>query len=359
MPTSLKDVAARAGVSARTVSNVVNGSGVVAPATRERVQQAVDELGYRPNAAARNLRTGRTGLVGLVVPEIDSPYFSEMAALLAVAVEGRSWTLLTDATGGDAERERRLLGGARRQLVDGLILSPWALTPDDIARHAGAVPLVLIGEHVPDGVVDHVAVDNVAAARAATAHLLALGRRRVAVVGVGANGAGATARLRLQGYHEALAAAGLPRDPALEAGTGALHRADGAAALRRLLDLPEPPDAVFCFTDQLALGALRVALERGLDVPGDLAVVGFDDIEDGRYATPSLTTVSPDKAATARLAVECLADRIAERAAVRAQGGTAPGEAPGGGGTAPARTVVVAHRLEVRESTVGRAVAPG
>jgi DNA-binding LacI/PurR family transcriptional regulator len=99
---------------------------------------------------------------------------------------------------------------------------------------------------------------------------------------------------------------------------------------------------VFCFTDQLALGALRVALERGLDVPGDLAVVGFDDIEDGRYATPSLTTVAPDKVATARLAVACLAERIED-----------PGAGPA------ARNVVVAHRLEVRESTVGRAAAAG
>ena len=342
MAASLKDVAARAGVSPRTVSNVVNESPLVAEGTRRRVQQALDELQYRPNTAARHLRGGRTGLIGLVVPEIDSPYFSEIAALVSAAVEERSWTLLTDATGGDAERERRLLTGARRHLVDGIVLSPWALTAEDINGRANAVPLVLIGEHGPDGLVDHVAVDNVAAAAEATTHLLALGRRRVAVVGTGARGAGATARLRLQGYRQALHAAGLTPDPTMEMPVEALHRADGARAMRALLARPGRPDAVFCLTDQLALGALRVALEHGLDVPGDLAVVGFDDIEDGRYSTPSLTTVAPDKRATAAGAVACLADRI-----------------DGTGADLPARNIVVGHRLIVRESSVGRAAAPG
>jgi DNA-binding LacI/PurR family transcriptional regulator len=298
------------------------------------VQRALEELQYRPNAAARNLRAGRSGLVGLVIPEIASPYFGELAALVVRAAEDHSWTVLVDQTDGDAERERRLLEGAGGQVVDGLIVSPWALSPTELRRRPDGVPLVLLGEQDADGLLDHVAVDSVAAAAEATRHLISLGRTRIAAIGVQPHLANGTARQRLEGYRLALTEAGLPLDPELEVPVTALHRADGAAAMRRLLDRGYHVDAVFCFSDQLALGALRVALQRGCRVPDDVAIVGFDDVEDGRYATPSLTTISPDKAAIARQAVACLADRLARE--------------PYSG---PPRRIVVAHRLLVREST--------
>ncbi|WP_369055178.1 LacI family DNA-binding transcriptional regulator [Kineococcus terrestris] len=342
MGPSMKDVAALAGVSPRTVSNVVSGAVPVAPATRARVEEALRALRYRPNAAARSLRRGRSGLVALVVPEVDSPYFGEIAALLSAAAEERGWTLLIEQTSGDRERERHLLDGVRAQLVDGVVFSPWSLRGEDLAHRRDTAPLVLLGERVADGVADHVVVDNVAAAAGATAHLLALGRRRVAAVGARSRVGEDTARLRLDGYRSALAAAGVDHDPRLELPVDALHRADGAAAARRLLAGGPPVDALFCFTDQLALGALRVLHEHGLRVPEDVAVVGFDDVEDGRYATPSLTTVAPDKRALVREAVRCLAERIDVR----------DGEDPG------PRSVVVGHRLVVRETTAGRAGAP-
>src|SRR5918998_693084 len=132
MAVSLKEVAERAGVSVRTVSNVVSGFALVAPDTRERVQRVLDEVGYRPNAAARHLRGGRSGLIGLVIPEITSPYFAELAGHLVQQAEARSWLLLVQQTDGDAERERRLLNGVQGQTVDGLVLSPWALSPADL-----------------------------------------------------------------------------------------------------------------------------------------------------------------------------------------------------------------------------------
>src|SRR5690349_17180479 len=307
---SLRDVAERAGVSIRTVSNVVNGFPLVAPHTRERVQRIIDELQYRPNAAARRLRGGRSGIVALVVPEIASPYFSEVAALIARGAEERSWTVLVEQTDGDAERERRLLGGIPNQFVDGLIVSPWALSPTELRREPGGAPLVLLGEQDADQLFDHVVIDNVAAAEAVTRHLIGLGRTRIAAVGLQPHLANGTAQLRLTGYRRALAEAGIPADPALEVPVWALHRADGAAAMQDLLHGGHSIDAVFCFTDQLALGALRVALRAGLRVPGDVAVAGFDDIEDGRYSSPSLTTVTPDKAAIAEHALACLDERM-------------------------------------------------
>ncbi|MEU8385391.1 LacI family DNA-binding transcriptional regulator [Streptosporangium sp. NPDC048865] len=368
MGASLKDVAARAGVSVRTVSNVVNDFPLVAPETRRRVLRALEELQYRPNAAARQLRGGRSGLIGLVIPEIDSPYFGELASLLVREAQEHAWTLLVDQTDGDPERERLLLEGMRGQVVDALIMSPWGLSPADLRRRADAVPLVLLGEQDAAGLIDHVSVDSVAATAEATRHLIGLGRRRIAAIGVQPHLANGTAEQRVTGYRQALRAAGTPHDPALEVPVTTLHRADGARAMRRLLDEGHAPDAVVCFSDQLALGALRAALDHGLAVPRDLAVCGFDDIEDGRYANPSLTTVSPDKTEIARQALSCLADRLGRpgrpgnspargrRAAVPA-GTPDPATTPAGtGGTAAsaARRIVVAHRLVIRESTAGR-----
>ena len=337
MTASLRQVAERAGVSIRTVSNVVSGFAQVAPETRARVQQAIDELQYRPNAAARHLRGGRSGLVALAIPEIASPYFGELAGLLVREAEQRSWMLLVQQTDGDAGRERRLLDGVRGQVVDGLVLSPWALSPQELRRSGGGVPLVLLGEQDADGLLDHVAVDSVAAAREATHHLVALGRTRIAAIGPQPHLVNGTAARRLEGYRLALAEAGLAADPALEVPVDRLHRADGAAAMTRLLDAGRPVDAIFCFSDQLALGAMQAAVRRGVRIPDELAVVGFDDVEDGRYANPSLTTVSPDKATIAREALACLADRFA-----------------GGPADRPARRVVAGHWLVVRDSTGGR-----
>ncbi|MEV8503303.1 LacI family DNA-binding transcriptional regulator [Actinoplanes sp. NPDC051475] len=332
MSASLRQVAERAGVSIRTVSNVVSGFALVAPETRARVQAAIDELNYRPNAAARHLRGGRSGLVALAIPEIASPYFGELAGLLAEEAERRSWMLLVQQTGGDAEHERGLLGGVRGQVVDGLVLSPWALSPAELRRRPDAVPLVLLGEQDADGLLDHVAVDSVTAARDATRHLIGRGRTRIAAIGLQPHLENGTAARRVEGYRQALAEAGMPADPELEIAVQRLHRADGADAMRHLLDAGPAVDAVFCFSDQLALGAMQTALRAGLRIPDDLAVVGFDDVEDGRYATPALTTVTPDKAAIAREALACLADRIS------------------GDRAAPARRIVVPHTLTVRDS---------
>jgi DNA-binding LacI/PurR family transcriptional regulator len=340
MAVGLRDVAERAGVSVRTASNVANDYAHVAPATRRRVQQAIDELGYRPNMAARQLRQGRTETISLVVPEIDSPYFAELASLTVRIAEERGWTVHIDQTDGDADRERRMTAGPVGRSVDGVICSPWAVGPDELSRLA-AGPLVLLGERAAAGGLDHVAIDNVAASRTATRHLVALGRRRIAAVGAQPHLHNDTARLRLEGYRTALGEAGLPVLDELVEPVTRLHRPDGAAAMARLLDAPAGPggvDAVFCFTDELALGAVRTLADQGLRVPEDVAVVGFDDIEDGRYAVPSLSTVSPDKEEIARLALQCLADRIADP-------------------SAPARDLVAAHRLVARGSTARATVA--
>ncbi|RZU71809.1 LacI family transcriptional regulator [Micromonospora kangleipakensis] len=331
----LKDVAERAGVSVKTVSNVVNGYLHVRPDTRARVEEAIAELNYRPNLSARNLRKGRTGVIALAVPELDIPYFAELARHVVTAAAAHGWTVLIDQTGGGPEQERKAASGIGDHMIDGLIFSPLALTADDLTGLDG-MPMVLLGERIDHGPADHVVVDNVAAAREITAHLIGLGRRRIAAIGSQRTPEGASARLRLAGYTAALEEAGIGYDEKLVAPAPAWHRADGAAAMRDLLSSGVRPDAVFCFNDTLALGALRALHEAGLRVPEDVAVAGFDDIEDGRFSIPTLTTVAPDKERIARLAVDLLAGRL------------------DGDREAPPRELTAPHRLATRESTTGR-----
>jgi len=337
----LRDVAERAGVSIRTVSNVVNGYAPVATPTRERVEAAVAELGYRPNLLARNLKRGRSGVLALVVPELDVPYFAELARAVITQARPHGYTVVLDQTDGEPEREREMImQGSRGALFDGVILSPLALSQAELAERDSRIPLVLLGERIADGGFDHVAIDNIAAAREATEHLFSIGRRRVAAIGDQPYESGETAQLRTRGYRAAHEAAGRPVDESLIVPRPRFHRADGAEAMQQLLDHPGgPPDAVFCYNDLLALGALRTLMSQGIRVPDDVAIVGFDDIEDGRYHTPSLSTVSPDKQRIAQLAVERLVTRLDEE--------------PGADGDLP-HELWAPHRLEARESSLGR-----
>jgi DNA-binding LacI/PurR family transcriptional regulator len=335
----LQDVAKLAGVSAKTVSNVVNDYIHVRPETRSRVQEAIDLLGYRPNVVARNLKSGRSGLIALAVPELDAPYFAELAHHVVQAAMERGWTVLVDETGQIQDRalrarERSAVAGIRSQLIDGVILNPLALDDADVERY-GSVPLVLLGERLGSQLADHIAIDNEAAAADVIRHLVATGRRRIAVVGAQPPPYGHSARLRLRGYQTGLVEAGIRYDPALVVQALNWSRAAGAAAARQLLALPDPPDAIFCFNDVLALGVMRGLSDAGARVPDDVAVAGFDDIEESRFAVPSLTTIAPDKAAIASGAVDHLARRLEQ-----------------GEGWTP-EEVRVTYRLEVRESTGG------
>ncbi len=336
MTARLKDVAERAGVSIKTVSNVVNGRHArVGPRTREQVLAAIKELNYRPNVAARHLRKARVGVLALAFPDLHNSYFAEVGEAIIAAAAAHSYTVLLDHTGAERANESLVVNGLRPHLFDGIILDAQALNIDDIQPgHAGA-PIVLLGEQLFGAPWDHVLVDNVAAARLAMAHLLSLGRRRIAAIGIRQT-SGAPA-LRLQGYTVALSEAGLAVDPRLLAPVDVWHRANGAEAMRRLLALPEPPDAVFGFNDLMALGAMYALHEAGLRIPDDVAVVGFDDIEESRFSSPTLTTISPPKIEIGRLAVSMLVQRIE------------------GTRIDPPAHIELAPQLVVRESTIGRA----
>lgn len=338
---TMRDVARLADVSVKTVSNVVNRFPHVSGATRSRVLAAIDELGYQMNFSARGLSLGRTGLIALALPELSLPYFGELASEVIRAAEACGYTVVIEQTGGVRERELEVLGSDRRRMSDGLIFSPVGLRAADSPRLEVGFPMVLLGERSLHGKVHHVAMANVAGARAATEHLLAGGRRRIALVGsYDAGGAGAGS-LRTRGFLDALDAAGVEHDPSRTGAAVVWTRSAGADAMRQILDRGVDIDAVFGLNDVLALGAMRVLFERGLRVPDDVAVAGFDDIDDARFSRPSLTTVQPGRTQIARTAVALLVKQLV---------GDASAE-PGG------EQFVADFALEVRESTTALARA--
>jgi DNA-binding LacI/PurR family transcriptional regulator len=333
MAVGLREVAAHAGVSVKTVSNVVNGYAHVSPETRRRVQEVITELGYHPNLTARRLRTGHSGMVGLVVPDLAAPLHGELVrAVVSLAAE-KGLGVLVEQTlvGGRSDRA----AVDRIPVADGLICVPRSLTGEQLDAMSGGRPLVLLGPDPCTATVDRVVVNEVLAAEEATRHLIGLGRRRIAAIADRWDLSVGPVQPKLEGYARALYDARIEIDHHLVIPAGSSHRADGAAAMARLFDLEFPPDAVFCFDDLLALGALRAVLDRGLRVPEDIAVIGMGDVEDGRFGTPTLSTLATDQHELARVALTLLEQRQAE-----------PGRKPA--------LIELPAILTERESTLGR-----
>lgn len=312
---TMHDVARLAGVSIKTVSNVVNNYIHVKEETRARVLAAVEQLGYQPNLSARGLRSGRTGVIGLAIPELRQNYFAELADAVIRAAEQHGVGVVVEQSGESYARELEILSGHRVRLTDGLLFSPSRLLQEDSHRLAVDYPLVLLGERIFDGPTDHVTMHNVGASRAAVEHLIAIGRRRIAIVGAEPDGEELirSSNLRLRGYRSALENAGLPLDPALVRIGVPWHRESGAEATRQLLADGVEVDAIFALNDSLALGALRALGEAGVKVPDDIAVIGFDNIDEARFSVPSLSSVDPGREMIAKTAVDYLIERINAR----------------------------------------------
>ncbi|SDN08707.1 transcriptional regulator, LacI family [Actinomyces ruminicola] len=333
MAATLLDVAALAGVSPKTVSRVVNGEPGVSPTTRERVLDAVARAGYAPNTFARSLRTGRSGAIGLAVPELNQPFFAEIADRIAAEAHRHDLAVVLGVTGERGQGEAEFL--ADHPDLDGAIMYWQGMEPEQIAAAAAQRPLVLLGERRHDAV-DRVAMDNEHGIDLVVSHLQALGRSRVAALGVAAPGqwTHAAALTRTAALRAALSQHGLELDERLLVASAEWRPVDGATAVRELLERGVDFDAVIGFNDGLALGALHELEAAGLRVPHDVAVTGIDNLELARYSSPSLTTVSPNLSTYAADAVSLLRRRIAVP-------------------DTPARTVIEDVALLARDSTVG------
>ena len=271
-------------------------------------------------------------MITLLLPLLTASYFAELAHEVVERASALGCTVLIDETGGDAKREMSLLDVADRAgWVDGALLSSQGLNGRALSKLRPNIPVVLLGERTAKSTFDHVGIDNVAAARDAVRHLLAGGCRRIAAIGGSPVASDVTSRQRLRGYRAALRAAGIADDD-LHIPTAKYGRSDGAEAVRHLMKSGRSPDGLFCFSDELAVGALRELHEQGIHVPDDMKVIGFDDIDEAKYCVPTISTIRPDKAHTALASLTMLLDRV-------------------GGSQMPPRQVTIGYELVVRESS--------
>jgi LacI family transcriptional regulator, galactose operon repressor len=309
---TIREIADLAGVSIATVSRVVNGRDDVAPETRDLVQRIIRERGYTANRSARGLSAGRTGLVGVLVPLVYPPYFSAILSGAAEALHEQDIRLVLSPTQHQHDREVSLLERLMHGMTDGALLVLPEESSDELESLLGqgyrfvvVDPLERLHERVPA-----VSAAHASGADQAIRHLLGLGHRRIAAI-TGPGGWFATEERR-RGYHSALAAAGILPDPELVVEAN-FEIAGGAVAAGHLLDLPEPPTAIFAFNDNIAIGAVQEAKARGLDLPHDLSIVGFDDVEHATIIAPSLTTVRQPLAEMGRMAVSMLLRLLARQ----------------------------------------------
>lgn len=314
---TMVDVARHAGVSVMTVSNVVNERRYVSSQTRAKVLESITALGYSVNTTARNLRQGRTGVIGLAVPEIDRPYFGLLCALMTERAAQYGYALVIEQTGSRRESEMAAIRHARLRSYDGLFLHANRLTEDDTPLLRGDYPVVVLGEHTYSTPVDRIVMDDEAGGAIAASHLIERGCRSVAMVGgrVGEPGELDVATLRTKGFLAAVEenGPGFAR-PRLSATSYGL--AQSRTALHELFAADSGIDGIFCATDTVAFGVLRGLADLGVRVPEDVKVVGFDNVTECAYSTPSLTSVAPDHDGMVSAGMRLLMERLSgERAA--------------------------------------------
>lgn len=329
-PVTRKDVAKRAGVSVAVVSYVVNnGPRPVSPETRAKVKQAIEELGYYPNELARSLSRKQTATIGLIIPSLLNPVYAEIAESLERICTAEGYIVMLCGTGRDHTKEKQLAETLRAKQVDGVVIIP-SQSPEEILKP-------LRQAHVPTVVLEHdlldtycIAIDDLQGGCLATQHLLKLGHCRIGMIK--REHYSALSYLRVVGYREMLAEAGLPFDPALVIESKA-GQAAGYAAMQQLLALPNPPTAVFTHNDVLAMGAMHAIFDAGLMVPADISVVGYDNTLSASYLNPPLTTVKFPIAEMGRRAGQIILELAQDE------------------GSLPARTITLPVELVVRAST--------
>lgn len=308
--TKLQDVARQAGVSAATVSRVINEPALVNGRTRARVQQVIAEMGYHPSRVARRLRveSGRSNLIGLVIPDIQNPFFADIVRGVEDAAQRHGYAVFLGNADEDLDKERRYLEVMRSEAVDGVILPPSCETDTAAAQLVrDGIPVVCVDRRLATVHVDTVMIDNVQGAYEATEHLLAHGHRRVGFISGRLDLS--TSRERVQGFRRALEDRGIPMDPELVL-SGDGRQESGRELATRLLALPEPPTALVAGNNLMALGALEAIHERGLRIPEQVAIIGYDDTPWARALNPPLTTVRQPGYELGSRAMELLLQRM-------------------------------------------------
>lgn len=314
------DIAKLAGVAPMTVSRVINDSGYVSARLREKVQRAVEKLEYHPNALARGLKSQRSHVIGILAPDIQNPFSAELAGSIQEALLEAGYTAFLSTTEQSSKRELAALRAFFDHRMAGIIVATMETEAGNEAlerftRHG--FPIVLVGRASGPPHIARVTANHWKGAYDAVEHLIALGHKRIAYIG--ASPESAVRLRRFVGYADALRAHGIEpaaeliAGPEFETGPGYSKEADGYAAMERLLALRRPPTAVFARNDFTAMGAMSAARVRGVSIPQDIAIAGFDDVPQAAFTTPPLTTVAQFTAEQGRAAAGMLLDRIEGR----------------------------------------------
>ncbi|SEN46586.1 LacI family DNA-binding transcriptional regulator [Lihuaxuella thermophila] len=301
------DVARLAGVSVATVSRVLAGSAHVSRETREKVLRAMADLDYKPNLLARNLRKMESKTIVVVIPDISNPFFSDVIRGIQHVAKEHGYHVLLGDTQNDVDAEWDFIEMIKERAADGVILVTARTSPEKIMEMAQEVPLVMACEYIQGAELPMVTIDNVISAKRVVDHLAALGHRRIGFI------AGPLhviiSRDRLQGFVLGLREHGLEQDSSLIV-EGDFSIPSGYDQAVRLLQLPEPPTAIFASNDEMAIGAVKAVKQMGLKVPQDVAVVGFDDIPMATVIEPALTTICQPKFEIGKKAMEILLQLI-------------------------------------------------
>lgn len=310
---TLADVARAAGVSLATVSHVINETRFVSDGTKQRVLQAIEDLHYEVNSVAQSLKRNRTQVIGLIISDITNPYFTSLVRGVEDVAQRAGFSVILCNTDEDPEKELRNLQVLRRKRVDGVLMAPTGVRHDYLNRLIeSSFPIVCFDRVLPDVPCDSVLLDNVSGAFQAVRHLIGLGHRRIGIItGLGRVG---TSSDRLTGYRRALKDSGIAEEPALVR-EGNFRLDGGYAQALELLALPNPPTAIFSTNNLMTLGALAALQSRGIRVPQDVAVVGFDDFEWAVILQPRLTTVAQPTYEIGKTATELLIERVEHRTA--------------------------------------------
>ena len=337
--TTIRDVARAAGVAASTVSRYLNGQLRVSPATEAKVLEAVAELGYVPNAPARNLARRRSGVIGFVVPEISNPYFGSIADYVVEAVERHGRLVLLCSHRSQSVKQSSYIDLLDSGAIDGMLyLGSFRSNERLAAAITDGLPVVVVDEPIAGlPPVSSVVMDDYAGGYQATSYLVALGHRRIAFVSGPAELGSVQERYR--GYCDALRVGGIDAEGQVNL-AGQFTEQFGMSALPHLLAAAEPPTAAFVASDYIALGVLSAAEVHGIRVPDDLSIVGFDDIRFSQYVRPRLTTIRSPVDRLAQQGVELLFERLQDP-------------------QAPARTQVLPVELVIRESAAAPVLAHG
>lgn len=335
---TIKDVALKAGVSVATVSRLVNGTGIVSEATAAIVQETIQELGYEPNLMARNLRKKETRVILIVCPNVTNPYYAHILAGITEASYQKGYSAVMYTTNSDPERELEGIQMLYKGRVDGAILMD-GLRDYEVFYHAATrFPIVQCSEYVDTEIAPAVCIDNYQASRDMMDHLMGLGHTRIALIS--SDNDYISTKIRTQAYKDSLLQAGLSVNPGyIKLGSSDYSFQSGRACALELLQMDDPPSAIFCISDTFALGSTIAAKELDIPTPQELSISGFDDVEYTTMHHPYITTIAQPCYKLGEVSAQILFDRLEK---------------------GPARTGLVHldHQLVVRESTAKKWIDP-